>query len=560
METNQTLFGKTEFSAEELELVQNVLRQKLGSSFISQRAGAGGQRIAYIEGWRLIALANEIFGFNGWSHSVTNQTIDFVDHYNGRYYVGISARVKVQLKDGVFHEDIGYGVSEGMKSKALSIEKARKEAVTDGLKRALKSFGNALGNCLSNKDYLRFIGKAPAAPAPQINSEEILLDVNETGLSAVRKRMLQMNKSMRGTPLSTPKSKNDGTPYNSNPEQVLKSTEHAIKSDKIIRHANSGKDSSNGTVGVQGSDTSKEVYNTNTTIIPRRFSDPVRKINVTSQSASFLQQNNMENGCKGLGTEYLKNGVKESGKVIKRDEFKHNSSNPVVDDANMSSVLTTIKLEKESNCDSPNSSHSFDEKEERKRRQQEKQSKFRRQIGIPQINSDILGHTDKNLVTDAEMWEAADEVIGEDDPSFWAQLMTQQLIEARKEDLKMEKLVVPSVPEAWTTKKISRKYNSPSHGESPLPLFDAYTSFKDKFSEDDNARGRDISYLQNSSPGTNINTSADIVAPNNTNGSGSCKSVSESKSFCVKKPSPASDALVGTNDLSLKKRKVENSL
>jgi DNA repair and recombination protein RAD52 len=42
------------------------------------------------------------------------------------------------LQDGVYHEDIGYGVSEGMRSKALSIEKARKEAVTDGLKRALK--------------------------------------------------------------------------------------------------------------------------------------------------------------------------------------------------------------------------------------------------------------------------------------------------------------------------------------------------------------------------------------------------------------------------------------
>ena len=34
--------------------------------------------------------------------------------------------------------DIGYGVTEGMRSKALSIEKARKEAVTDGMKRALK--------------------------------------------------------------------------------------------------------------------------------------------------------------------------------------------------------------------------------------------------------------------------------------------------------------------------------------------------------------------------------------------------------------------------------------
>jgi DNA repair and recombination protein RAD52 len=42
-----------------------------------------------------------------------------------------------------------------MRSKAFSIEKARKEAVTDALKRALKSFGNVLGNCLKDKDYVR---------------------------------------------------------------------------------------------------------------------------------------------------------------------------------------------------------------------------------------------------------------------------------------------------------------------------------------------------------------------------------------------------------------------
>lgn len=46
--------------------------------------------------------------------------------------------VCIFLQDGAFHEDVGYGVSEGLKSKALSLEKARKEAVTDGMKRALK--------------------------------------------------------------------------------------------------------------------------------------------------------------------------------------------------------------------------------------------------------------------------------------------------------------------------------------------------------------------------------------------------------------------------------------
>ena len=50
----------------------------------------------------------------------------------------MSTFVRVQLKNGAYHEDIGYGISEGMRSKGLSIEKAKKEAATDGLKRALR--------------------------------------------------------------------------------------------------------------------------------------------------------------------------------------------------------------------------------------------------------------------------------------------------------------------------------------------------------------------------------------------------------------------------------------
>ena len=50
----------------------------------------------------------------------------------------MSAFVRVELKNGAYHEDVGYGVSEGLRSKGLSIEKARKEAATDGLKRSLR--------------------------------------------------------------------------------------------------------------------------------------------------------------------------------------------------------------------------------------------------------------------------------------------------------------------------------------------------------------------------------------------------------------------------------------
>ncbi|XP_028616904.1 DNA repair protein RAD52 homolog isoform X2 [Grammomys surdaster] len=155
------LFGQSQYTADEYQAIQKALRQRLGPEYISSRMAGGGQKVCYIEGHRVINLANEMFGYNGWAHSITQQNVDFVDLNNGKFYVGVCAFVRVQLKDGSYHEDVGYGVSEGLRSKALSLEKARKEAVTDGLKRALRSFGNALGNCILDKDYLKSLNKLP---------------------------------------------------------------------------------------------------------------------------------------------------------------------------------------------------------------------------------------------------------------------------------------------------------------------------------------------------------------------------------------------------------------
>ncbi|NXG54886.1 RAD52 protein, partial [Hemiprocne comata] len=162
-------FGQYQYTASEYQAIQHALRQRLGPEYISSRQAGGGQKVCYIEGHKVISLANEMFGFNGWAHSVTQQNVDFVDLNNGRFYVGVCAFVKVQLKDGSYHEDVGYGVSEGLKSKALSLEKARKEAVTDGLKRALKCFGNALGNCILDKDYLQAVNKLPRQIPPGLD-------------------------------------------------------------------------------------------------------------------------------------------------------------------------------------------------------------------------------------------------------------------------------------------------------------------------------------------------------------------------------------------------------
>ncbi|XP_027823839.1 DNA repair protein RAD52 homolog isoform X4 [Ovis aries] len=156
----------------------------------------GGQKVCYIEGHRVINLANEMFGYNGWAHSITQQNVDFVDLNNGKFYVGVCAFVRVQLKDGSYHEDVGYGVSEGLKSKALSLEKARKEAVTDGLKRALRSFGNALGNCILDKDYLRSLNKLPHQPPLEVDLTNAKRQDFEPSVEQARYSSCQQNATL----------------------------------------------------------------------------------------------------------------------------------------------------------------------------------------------------------------------------------------------------------------------------------------------------------------------------------------------------------------------------
>jgi DNA repair and recombination protein RAD52 len=78
--------------------------------------------------------------------------------------LGISVIVRVTLRDGTYHEDIGYGHIENAKGKAAAFEKVKKEATTDALKRALRHFGNVLGNCIYDKAYLAKVTKMKAAP------------------------------------------------------------------------------------------------------------------------------------------------------------------------------------------------------------------------------------------------------------------------------------------------------------------------------------------------------------------------------------------------------------
>lgn len=113
----------------------------------------------------------------------------------GKISLGLSVIVRVTLRDGTYHEvylptvciiaawrygsqilkDIGYGQMENCKGKAAAFEKAKKEGTTDALKRALRHFGNVLGNCVYDKEYLAKVTKLKIAPVrKQTDSESYL--------------------------------------------------------------------------------------------------------------------------------------------------------------------------------------------------------------------------------------------------------------------------------------------------------------------------------------------------------------------------------------------------
>ncbi|KAI1332794.1 hypothetical protein F5Y16DRAFT_407416 [Xylariaceae sp. FL0255] len=157
----------SEYTAAQIATLQSRLEKQLGPEYISSRAGPGGQKVHYIAADKCINLANEVFGFNGWSTSIQNIQVDFVDEnpQTLKISLGLSMIVRVTLKDGTFHEDIGYGHIENCKGKAAAFEKSKKEAKTDALKRVLRNFGNVLGNCLYDKDYLGKVTKMKVTPA-----------------------------------------------------------------------------------------------------------------------------------------------------------------------------------------------------------------------------------------------------------------------------------------------------------------------------------------------------------------------------------------------------------
>ena len=133
-------------------VVAKALAQPLDPALVSQRKGRAGRTYDYLEGHVVIEQANNIFARGGWGYDLVGDValheIETVDHKTGEVRRGqaYAAKVKVNVPGAPSRTDVGFhAVAE---ETVEGHETAYKGAVTDALKRALRSFGDQFGNGL----------------------------------------------------------------------------------------------------------------------------------------------------------------------------------------------------------------------------------------------------------------------------------------------------------------------------------------------------------------------------------------------------------------------------
>lgn len=88
--------------------------------------------------------ANRIFGFNGWLSELREAKIVYMEDCGGYdcWKIGVTATVRVTLKDGTYHDGTAWGCGRG--EQGSSVGSARSYATAEALRQALRQFGSAL--------------------------------------------------------------------------------------------------------------------------------------------------------------------------------------------------------------------------------------------------------------------------------------------------------------------------------------------------------------------------------------------------------------------------------
>lgn len=166
-----------------------LLEKPLLATNVRTRSQAG-RNLSYIEGWFVIAEANRIFGFDGWSSETIsttcivekerkigkapNQRDGWAVSYNAKVRVIVFAGETIVTREGI---GTGHGIDADL---GLAHESAIKESETDARKRALMTFGNQMGLALYDKAQANVSHDDPEPPRDE---------ARDLFLASIRKRI-----------------------------------------------------------------------------------------------------------------------------------------------------------------------------------------------------------------------------------------------------------------------------------------------------------------------------------------------------------------------------------
>lgn len=134
------------------------LEQPLDAKRVKHRQGGGGMQLSYLKGHDVIDTANKIFGYGNWGYDLLGVELQNVLAENGEIIGGYyAARVKLTVSGCVPITEEGVcPIQEGRNPRAKidAHDMARKGAITDALKRALRCFGDQFGNSLYDNELI----------------------------------------------------------------------------------------------------------------------------------------------------------------------------------------------------------------------------------------------------------------------------------------------------------------------------------------------------------------------------------------------------------------------
>lgn len=149
----------------------NQLDQPLDPKRVKHRQGGGGMQLAYLKGHDVIDTANKIFGYGNWGYDLLGVELQNVLAENGEIIGGYyAARVKLVVAGCVPVTEEGVcPVQEGRNPRAKidAHDMARKGAITDALKRALRCYGDQFGNSLYDNELVDGQPRDNGRPAPR---------------------------------------------------------------------------------------------------------------------------------------------------------------------------------------------------------------------------------------------------------------------------------------------------------------------------------------------------------------------------------------------------------